>query len=147
MKYPVLLKRSPIAKVYPLPGPAVELDVGHDLYLLEDYIIKPQEVLNIWHGIYIGLPDYLWARIEARSSTIGLHKLLVVSSPIDPGYRGQIGTQVLNFSNTHMVRLKRGDRISQITYYNRVEVEYDLNIPDDFNKTERGQHGMGHTGA
>ena len=141
----IFLKRSEEARQFPLLMPARDLDVGYDLYIIEDVVVEARKLVDIWHKVQIGLPDGLWAEVRARSSTRRNSCLEVIPCPIDSGYRGEVATQVENHGDIP-VTIKKGERISQLVFHYAIRVEFDEDIPVDFEDTERGTNGMGSTG-
>lgn len=127
-----------------LPTRAHTTDVGLDLYTRYDTTIKPGEFADIPTGISVNLPDDKWALITGRSSAIRKYGLLVVSSIIDPGYRGPlcVGAHNLGADPVHIVH---GQRIGQLILMPAILAEPDWD--NDVTSTERGANGYGSSGS
>lgn len=148
---------------YPLGSPCKAGDVGHDLFVHIDEsemsiweqalkraldiettfkIIWPWSSRTLRSGVRLAMPDFLWARIEARSST-SKKKLVVLGGIIDSGYRGEFFTILGNFSLTPRI-VRHGERYAQVVFYPAVRpiIEYTDVLP----LSERGHDGFGSTG-
>lgn len=165
---PVKVMRDEKAKDYPLIAIKKDGDVGYDLHCTEDMVIKPGKRRTISTGIYLEMPEHLWATIEGRSSAskwdiedlksadawkasnannIGgeadIPKFLVVTGIIDTGYRGELKAVVVNIGPVP-VTVSAGERYAQVLFHLRCTpkiVETDKLAP-----SERGDTGFGSSG-
>lgn len=96
-----------------LPTRAHESDVGWDLYTSEAIAIPPGETVDVPCGISIGLPLGYWGLLIGRSSTAHERGLQVMTSVIDPGYRGEMFVMVHNIGRKPAYILT-GDRLAQL---------------------------------
>lgn len=143
----VKIKKMDNLKELPLPFYSTNMSAGMDLIAAneEDIILLPMARTLVPHGIAIELPLGFEAQVRPRSGLAIKHGISVLNAPgtIDPDYRGEICSILINLSDTQFV-IKRGDRVSQlvIAQYNQVS----WNTVEELNNTERGDNGFGSTG-
>ena len=139
--------------------PKLDGDVGWDLEAMEDVTIFPGKALDIPINVRLHLPKGVWAEIRGRSS-IARRGLQVDAGTIDTGYRGPLYVLARNtkvwqpgdptsdeFRNENAVRIKAGERVGQVVFYNILHMGYTHVAKDDFDSdTERGENGFGSTG-
>ena len=125
-------------------------DVGVDLYMPEDIIIKPYETKLISLGLKIEYLDInsntnLGYQMYPRSS-IYKTKIRLANSVgiIDPEYRGEIKVVVDNISNKTEI-LKKHNRYFQLIFI-KMDKPSNISIVDNLSKTNRGENGFGSTG-
>jgi dCTP deaminase len=92
-----------------------------------EFILEPDEFILGSTLEYLRLPEFLYARIEGKSS-LGRLGLLVHATAgfIDPGFRGNVTLEIKNI-NTHRIKLKKEMYIAQVcfgTYYGCVRRVY-----------------------
>ena len=91
------------------------LNVGVDLYSIEDVIIKKNEAKIIKTGVKVYCTTGLFFDVRPRSSLFLKHQLLVANSPgtTDPDYRGDVGLILLNIIKDE-IKVKKGIRYCQL---------------------------------
>lgn len=114
-------------------------DAGADVYVNEDYTLKPGSSTKIPLGFGLELPDGVAAYVFPRS---GLSSKGIVCElpPIDSGYKGEIHAIVTNCSNWDY-EVKAGDRIGQIVIMPIILADF---ITED--QEQRGSTGFGASG-
>ena len=130
----------------PVPKYAHRNDAGCDLYSRSDLILKPGERALMPTGIQIAIPVGYAGFIQPRSGIALTHGISIVNSPgiIDSSYRGEIKVILINLDKKKTVKLKKGEKVCQLTIQ-KVE-KADFELVDDLDKTERGGGGFGSTG-
>ncbi|HBE92437.1 MAG TPA: dUTP diphosphatase [Gammaproteobacteria bacterium] len=137
-----------IGKQIPLPEHATNGSAGVDLRacLEEPLLIKPGETHLIGTGIaiHIGNPDYA-AMLLPRSGLGHKHGIVLgnLVGLIDSDYQGELKVSCWNRGNTEFT-VNPGERICQMIIVPVVQAEYD--IVEEFEKSDRGAGGFGHTG-
>ena len=63
---------------------------------------------------------------------------------IDSDYQGELKISAWNRSDTTFV-VQPGDRIAQLVFVPIIQAHFE--VVEDFNETQRGQGGFGHTGV
>lgn len=119
-------------------------DAGYDLYASEEAIIYPNEFKDVHTGIAIQMPQYLWGEVVGRSSTWRKHKLMVVQGVIDPDYRGEIFSAVVNLGDKPF-KVEKGMRLAQLIFHNRIHAAFAEKVM--LESTARGANGFGSTGT
>jgi len=130
----------------PVPKYAHKDDAGCDLYSQTDLILKPGERALMPTGIKIAIPVGYAGFIQPRSGIALTHGISIVNSPgiVDSSYRGEIKVILINLDKKKTVKLKKGEKVCQLTIQ-KVE-KADFELVDDLDKTERGGGGFGSTG-
>ena len=130
----------------PIPKYAHKDDAGCDLYSRLDLILKPGERALMPTGIQIAIPVGYAGFVQPRSGTALTHGISIVNSPgiVDSSYRGEIKVILINLDKKKTVKLKKGEKVCQLTIQ-KVE-KADFELVDDLDKTERGGGGFGSTG-
>lgn len=132
----------------PLPEYATEGSAGMDLRacLNQPLTIEPGETQLIGTGIamYIGDPGYA-ATILPRSGLGHKHGLVLgnLVGLIDSDYQGELKVSCWNRSNKAYT-IETGERIAQLVIVPVVQAA--LKIVDEFNESDRGSGGFGHSG-
>jgi len=115
-----------------------------DLYVIEDYYLRPGSVRLLHTGFAMEIPEGYEALIRPRSSAIK-NQILIINTPgtVDYDYRGEILVGVKNISDKAFV-IKKGDRVAQMTVkkFDRIEFEE----VEELSNTERGSGKLGSTG-
>lgn len=127
------------------PTKAYEGDAGYDLYASRGCLIMPGKYIDVHTDVKIALPDSLWCRIVARSSS-ARQGLMVQEGIIDTGYRGEMFFGVWNMTRD-IFKVEVGMRLAQMILMPHVnpllarwgQVE---NLP----VSERGAKGFGSSG-
>lgn len=147
-KIDVKILDSRIGSTYPLPAYATEGSAGLDLRacLDEAVILAPGETKLIPTGIAIHIADPSLAAVILPRSGLG-HKHGVVLGNlvglIDSDYQGQLMVSTWNRGQDTFT-IEPGERIAQMVFVPVVQAEF--NIVEDFDATERGAGGFGHSG-
>lgn len=124
------------------PQKSHSYDCGLDLYLPEGFIIKPFETKVLGLGLGISVPEGFAAMLVPRSST-AKKGLICQTSIIDPGYNGEIHLVVTNCSN-ETYEFYEYDRLVSLILYSILNPT--LEIVTEFEKSERGEKGLGSSG-
>jgi len=112
--------------------------------------IPPKSWCELPAALSVKLPDDAWGLIKGRSSTSWKKHLEVVTSTIDPGYTGLLGTLVRN-PNDFNVRVFEfdpdkgiGDKLAQLILIPIYPLRT-IGITDFLPETKRGSTGFGST--
>lgn len=137
-----------IGTTFPLPQYESKEAAGLDLRACIDGKLKivPGQTALIATGIsiYIANPN-ITAVILPRSGLGHKHGLVLgnLVGLIDADYQGPLMVSCWNRGNAPYT-IEAGERIAQIVFLPIVRVAF--NIVDEFNKTDRGTGGFGHSG-
>ena len=139
---------SKIGSSIPLPHIATDGSAGMDMRACIDEEVKvtPGETVLIPTGIAIYIADNKLAAVLLPRSGLGHKHGLVLGNLtglIDSDYQGQIFISCWNRSSTSY-SINPGDRIAQMVFVPVEQVEFD--IVQEFNQTDRGEGGFGHSG-
>lgn len=128
------------------PRRAYRDDAGFDLTCTETLEIQPNEFEDIPCGVSVELPNWTWAMLTGRSSTLRKRGLLVSTGIIDCGYRGPLFAGVWNLTD-HPVTVEKGDRVAQlIVLANTTRVVQPVQV-ETLSDHPRGLNGFGSSGA
>ena len=115
-----------------------------DLYAIEDYCIRLDNIRFIKTGVAVEIPVGYYGEIYNRSGLATKKGLVIVSSRIiDSDFRGELVIPMkVIFDN--VVNINKGDRIAQmmVKKYDKIKFE----VVDELDETERGEGGFGSTG-
>lgn len=125
-----------------LPEYAHEADAGMDLRSPRDVYIMPNRSRTIDTGVHIAIPPGMVGMLKSKSGLNVKHGLLN-TGVIDSGYTGSIVVKLYNHTNSAYF-VKRGDKISQLVILPVIHAQ--LELVDELEETERGDHGFGSTG-
>lgn len=137
-----------IGKQFPLPAYATEGSAGLDLRacLDQSLTVEPGQTHLVPTGlaIHIGDPS-LAATILPRSGLGHKHGIVLgnLVGLIDSDYQGQLMISVWNRGQDTFT-IEPGDRIAQLVFVPIIQAEF--NLVDDFDNTDRGEGGFGHSG-
>lgn len=137
-----------IGSEFPLPHYATEGSAGMDLRacLDEPLNLQPGETALIPTGIAIHVGDPSLAAVLLPRSGLG-HKFGIVLGNlvglIDSDYQGQIFVSCWNRSSEPFL-IHVGERIAQMVFVPVVQAAFE--VVDDFEDSERGEGGFGHSG-
>ncbi|OAN16993.1 deoxyuridine 5'-triphosphate nucleotidohydrolase [Photobacterium jeanii] len=137
-----------VGNEFPLPAYATEGSAGLDLRACLDaaLTVAPGETHLIPTGlaIHIGDPS-LAATILPRSGLGHKHGIVLgnLVGLIDSDYQGQLMVSVWNRGHDHFT-IEPGDRIAQLVFVPVVQAEF--NLVTDFDSSDRGEGGFGHSG-
>lgn len=127
--------------------PSYMHDAGFDLVVSEALSLRPKEPGNVACGFRMALPEGVSAVVIPRSST-ARRNILVYSTLIDSGYRGDLFVFVFNLSDER-IEIEPGDRIAQLLPILTVADHLKLvqvNSPDELPHSHRGTRGFGSSG-
>lgn len=126
-----------------IPTKGSEYSAGYDLYSCEDGIIgaKQRKIINT--GIKIEIPTGLYGRIAPRSGLALKYGIDVFAGVIDSDYRGEIKCILYNSGDDDYI-YHIGDRIAQIIF--EKYYDFNLNITNSLEHSERQDNGFGSTG-
>ena len=147
-KIDVKILDTRIGEQFPLPSYATAGSAGLDLRALTDeYVeIQPGETKLIPTGLSIYIADPNLAAVILPRSGLGHKHGIVLGNLvglIDSDYQGPLMVSMWNRGNIPF-RIEIGDRIAQLVFLPIVQAEF--NIVQDFERTERGEGGFGHSG-
>ena len=133
---------------FPLPSYATEGSAGLDLraMLTEDLVIKTGETAFVKTGIAIYLKDPRYAAMILPRSGLGVKHGIVLGNLvglIDADYQGELMVSLWNRSKEDFT-LQVGERMAQMVIVPVMQAIF--NQVEDFEASERGEGGFGHTG-
>ena len=139
---------SRIGTEFPLPTYATEGSAGLDLRALinEPMTVKAGQTVLIPTGISIYIADPNLAAVILPRSGLGHKNGIVLGNLvglIDSDYQGPLMVSLWNRSQEDFT-VNVGDRIAQLVFVPVVQASF--NIVQDFEQTERGEGGFGHSG-
>ncbi|MEH6452026.1 MAG: dUTP diphosphatase [Psychromonas sp.] len=137
-----------IGNEFPLPEYATSGSAGMDLRACIDQplTIEPGETKLIPTGIAIHIADpKLAATILPRSGLGHKHGIVLgnLVGLIDSDYQGPLMVSCWNRS-TESFTLEAGERLAQLVFIPVVQATFE--VVDDFNCSDRGEGGFGHSG-
>lgn len=144
----IKLLDSRLGKQFPLPNYATAGSAGLDLraMLKEPLTLMPDETALIASGIAIYLAEpQLAALILPRSGLGHKHGIILGNGVglIDADYQGEIRVSCWNRAKKPYT-IAVGERIAQLLVINRYALLFKQ--VDEFEQTERGSGGFGHSG-
>lgn len=148
-KLQVKLLDSRIGNEIPLPHYATNGSAGLDLRacIEDEILLKPGQTELIPTGLAIYLENPSYAAMLLPRSGLGHKHGIVLGNLvglIDSDYQGQLMVSCWNRGQTDYT-VKVGERIAQMVIVPVVQTEFD--IVEEFQATERGGGGFGHTGG
>lgn len=151
MKTPIELKilDSRIGSEFPLPAYATPGSAGMDLRAMVDttLTIAPGETVLIPTGIAIHVADPGLAAVILPRSGLGHKHGIVLGNLvglIDSDYQGPLMVSCWNRSKQDFT-LEIGDRLAQLVFVPVVQAAFKL--VDEFDSSDRGEGGFGHSGT
>jgi dUTP pyrophosphatase len=151
MKTPIELKilDSRIGSEFPLPAYATPGSAGMDLRAMTDtaMVIEPGQTVLIPTGIAIYVADPSLAAVILPRSGMGHKHGIVLGNLvglIDSDYQGPLMVSCWNRSDKPFT-LEIGDRLAQLMFVPVVQAKFTL--VDEFNSSDRGEGGFGHSGT
>ena len=139
---------SRVGKEFPLPEYATDGSAGLDLRACidEEITLQPGQTELVPTGLAIHIADPALAAVIIPRSGLG-HKHGIVMGNlvglIDSDYQGQLFVSTWNRGNEDF-SLKPGERLAQMVFVPVVQAEFEL--VDDFDQSQRGEGGFGHSG-
>lgn len=139
---------SRIGTEFPLPAYATPGSAGLDLRACLDQplTITPGETTLLPTGLAIHIGDSnLCATVLPRSGLGHKHGIVLgnLVGLIDSDYQGQLMVSMWNRGQESFT-INPGDRIAQLVFIPVIQAEF--NIVSDFEQSERGEGGFGHSG-
>ena len=139
---------SRIGTEFPLPTYATEGSAGLDLRALIEapMTVEAGQTVLIPTGISIYIADPNLAAVILPRSGLGHKSGIVLGNLvglIDSDYQGPLMVSLWNRSGKPFT-IEVGDRIAQLVFVPVVQASF--NIVTDFQQTERGEGGFGHSG-
>lgn len=133
---------------FPLPHYATDGSAGMDMRAMIDapMVLAPGESKLIPTGLAIHIGDPSLASVLLPRSGLGHKKGIVLGNLvglIDSDYQGQIFVSCWNRGQEPFT-MEVGERIAQMVFVPVVQAEFD--IVSDFDASQRGAGGFGHTG-
>ena len=140
---------SRLGSEFPLPSYTTVGSAGMDLSacLNDSITLSPGETALIPSGFAMHILDPGMAAVILPRSGLGHKKGIVLGNLvglIDSDYQGLVYISCWNRSTNEIV-IAPGDRIAQLVFVPVVQAEFD--IVEDFEETNRGAGGFGHTGV
>lgn len=137
-----------IGSQFPLPAYATTGSAGLDLRALveEGFDIQPGETKLIPTGLSIYIADPNLAAVILPRSGLGHKNGIVLGNLvglIDSDYQGPLMVSMWN-RGSQPFRVEIGDRIAQLVFVPVVQAAF--NIVSEFERTDRGAGGFGHSG-
>ncbi len=137
-----------IGTEFPLPAYATTGSAGLDLRALveEGFDIQPGETKLIPTGLSIYIADPNLAAVILPRSGLGHKNGIVLGNLvglIDSDYQGPLMVSMWN-RGSQPFHVEVGDRIAQLVFVPVVQAEF--NIVSEFEQTDRGAGGFGHSG-
>lgn len=138
-----------VGKDFPLPTYATPGSAGLDLRACIDAPLQlaPTETLLIPTGIAIHIADPTIAAMILPRSGLGHKNGIVLGNLvglIDSDYQGPLMISCWNRSNDNF-SIQPGDRIAQLIFVPIIQTQFELVA--EFDNSERGTGGWGHTGV
>ncbi|WP_373100963.1 MULTISPECIES: dUTP diphosphatase [Pasteurellaceae] len=138
-----------IGSQFPLPTYATAGSAGLDLRALPEQSIElaPGATALIPTGLSVYIADPNLAAVILPRSGLGHKHGIVLGNLvglIDSDYQGPLMVSVWN-RGSQPFRIEVGDRIAQLVFVPVVQAQF--NIVNDFDQTERGEGGFGHSGT
>ncbi len=137
-----------VGKEFPLPEYATDGSAGLDLRACidDEMSILPGETELIPTGIAIHIGDPTLAAVILPRSGLGHKHGIVLGNLvglIDSDYQGQLFVSTWN-RGQQSFQLKPGERLAQLVFVPVVQAGFE--IVDEFDQSDRGEGGFGHSG-
>jgi dUTP pyrophosphatase len=132
----------------PLPHYATDGSAGLDMRACIDQplTVAPGETVLVPSGLAIHIGDAGLAAVLLPRSGLGHKHGLVLGNLtglIDSDYQGQVFVSIWNRSDK-AYEIEPGERIAQMVFVPVEQVTF--NVVDDFDDSDRGEGGFGHSG-
>jgi dUTP pyrophosphatase len=133
---------------FPLPDYATDGSAGLDLRACidEEMTLAPGQTELIPTGMAIHIADPTLAAVILPRSGLGHKHGIVLGNLvglIDSDYQGQLFVSTWN-RGSESFTLKPGERLAQLVFVPVVQAAFE--VVDDFDQSERGEGGFGHSG-
>ena len=137
-----------LGKEIPMPSYATDGSAGVDLRacIESEVTLQPGETTLIPTGLAIHINDHQLAAVLLPRSGLGHKHGIVLGNLvglIDSDYQGQVFVSCWN-RGQQAFTIHIAERIAQMVFVPVVQAEFEL--VSEFDETERGEGGFGHTG-
>ena len=130
-----------------VPYKATSEAAGYGLYAAEDEEILPKTNAIVSLDLRIAIPKRFFGKIFSRSGLFLNHKITAEAGVIDSGFWGIVQVLLFNHSDETFYA-KKGDRIAQIVFLEKIDVKFEMAQSRDLlPKSERNENGFGSTGG
>lgn len=129
-------------KDIPLPKKSHLPDVGLDLFIPKEFVIRPFRTMTIPLGLGVAIPEGYAGMLIPRSS-VAEKGLIIQTSIIDPDYIGEIHLIITN-STDESIKIEKGQRLCSLVCINVLNAY--IEEVDELQSTARGTAGLGSTG-
>ncbi|MGE8540364.1 MAG: dUTP diphosphatase [Acinetobacter sp.] len=148
MKVQVKVLDARLGTEWPMPTYATAGSAGLDLRACveEMTVIEPGQTVLVKTGLAIYIEDVNFAGLILPRSGLGHKHGIVLGNLvglIDSDYQGELMVSVWNRSQTAF-NLEPGERLAQYVLVPVIQAQFD--VVNEFEATERGAGGFGHTG-
>ena len=148
MKVQVKVLDARLGQEWPMPTYATQGSAGLDLRacVTEPTVIEPGQTVLVKTGLAIYIEDTGFAGLILPRSGLGHKHGIVLGNLvglIDSDYQGELMVSVWNRGQAAFT-LEPGERLAQYVLVPVVQAQFDL--VEEFEATERGAGGFGHTG-
>ncbi|WP_313034666.1 dUTP diphosphatase [Acinetobacter sp.] len=148
MKVQVKVLDTRLGNEWPMPTYATSGSAGLDLRACvnEETVIEPGQTVLVKTGLAIYIEDTNFAGLILPRSGLGHKHGIVLGNLvglIDSDYQGELMVSVWNRTQTAFT-LQPGERLAQYVLVPVIQAQFD--IVNEFEATERGAGGFGHTG-
>ncbi len=138
-----------VGEAFPLPHYATDGSAGLDMRACIDakVTVAPGETVLIPTGLAIHIGDSRLAAVLLPRSGLGHKHGLVLGNLtglIDSDYQGQVFISCWNRGSSAYT-VEPGERIAQMVFIPVEQV--DFNIVEEFDSSQRGEGGFGHSGS
>lgn len=138
-----------VGEAFPLPHYATDGSAGLDMRACIDakVTVAPGETVLISTGLAIHIGDSRLAAVLLPRSGLGHKHGLVLGNLtglIDSDYQGQVFISCWNRGSSAYT-VEPGERIAQMVFIPVEQV--DFNIVEEFDSSQRGEGGFGHSGS
>ncbi|QDY43478.1 dUTP diphosphatase [Candidatus Pantoea soli] len=147
-KIDVKILDARVGREFPLPAYATSGSAGLDLRACLDSALEitPGMTTLVPTGLAIHIADPSLAAVILPRSGLGHKHGIVLGNLvglIDSDYQGQLMVSVWNRGQESFT-LQPGDRLAQLVFVPVVQAEF--NLVEDFDASDRGAGGFGHSG-
>lgn len=121
-------------------------DAGYDLRTPEFVAIEPGEIVQIPTGVFMSMPDLVYAQVCSKSGLALKKNVGVDGGVVDAGYRGEVCVLLRNYGK-ETVTFEPGDKIAQVVFHKISHALEKVEKIEDLGEGDRGANGFGSTGA
>lgn len=128
-----------------IPFQSTEGSVGFDIVAIDSGVELPHGYIRYDTGVYLEMPDDIYALIYPRSSVYQRGMFLANSvGVIDSDYRGELKIMLFQaIPELDIQKYEKGDKIAQLVFYKKLPTTF-LQI-DELSTTIRNDGGFGST--